>query len=149
MKLNWINIAGILGVSIVVGLFIGSNFGTVNHPVPSFVAPLTVQQAERHAATVAALNGMRHYRVLDTGSMRPMIDSNHVVLLIDAWDKVAVGQVVGFTRDDGQAILHRVFNIDRAGNVQTHPVNGRGWDRQNITRADYLGTYVGGFVFTP
>lgn len=138
----------------VLGIFTHHIFVSKTVDEYEFISPLTKDQAQAMAVITNAALGLKYAEEIHTGSMRPILDSNHYVFYINAWDKVDIGQIVIARQPNIKyPVIHLVFEkgIDRNGNVWVHtrPYNGKGWDEVKITKNEYVGTYVGGFVFDP
>lgn len=119
-----------------------------------FISPLTQDRAEAMAIMTNAALGLKYGIVSDTGSMRPILDSNHFVFYIDAWNKIDVGQIIIANQPNNEhPVIHLVFEKGSGKNgevwVHTKPYNYKGWDEVKITEKEYVGTYVGGLVFDP
>jgi hypothetical protein len=140
MKLATIQLLGACACAAVAGAF-ASHLWT-DRPVDrdAYQSPLSVVQAVDAAHAAARSLGGLVYAVADTGSMRPLIDSNCYVVLVETpFDGVQAGDIVGFWRGHS-LVLHLVFERTPS-ELRTRPLNGAGWDSRDLITADnYAGS---------
>lgn len=85
--------------------------------------------------------------VVSSGSMAPLVRPGDVVVYSDTdVDKLDVGSVIVFTRDDGVQLVHRVVEVDADGSLITRGDANSTADPDRVTHADVRGR---AFVLVP
>lgn len=142
---NTLALVGSVFGALLIGVMVYSAFVKPQFNTPAYTSSLTQSQALALATSTAELSGGTVYSVKDTGSMRPLIDSNCYLLVVDDYENTPVDSMVLFWRDE-TLVVHLVFDKNER-RMRTAATSGQGWDRTEITHAEYVGTVIGHFYF--
>lgn len=114
----------------------------------AYSSPMTEMEASELAQSIASTVNGAWTTLQGTGSMRPILDDNVIIVWIVRWHKLAIGQIVIWY--DGNAyICHRIVHRNPDGTWYSAGYNVRvGLDYQPVTRENYLGTVVAIIPFT-
>lgn len=78
--------------------------------------------------------------VAATGSMKPMLDENCLLVITkEPFETVSVRDVVVYTSEKGNLVVHRVMEKRRDGSLWTKGDNNGRPDREYVTSEKYVG----------
>jgi signal peptidase I len=93
-------------------------------------------------ATAATLMvpGSQMFSVAATGSMKPMMDENCIIVTTkEPFENVTVRDIVLYVSETGQMIVHRVMEKRKDGSLWTLGDNNHRPDREYVTKKNYIG----------
>lgn len=84
--------------------------------------------------------GSQMFSVAATGSMKPMLDENCILVITkEPFDNISVRDIVLYASEKGQMIVHRVMEKRKDGSLWTLGDNNHRPDREYVTPKNYIG----------
>ena len=122
-------------------------FGCAKQEQSDIIGCHSLDEAERivKVANIAAKG--TYHPVAATGSMGEFLSEYEIALVVYAWDRIKVGQLV-VRNIDGRGTIHKVVYQD-GNNFKTAGIATRRSDSGWLTSDNYVGTYIGRILYDP
>ena len=91
-------------------------------------------------ATTLMVPGSQMFSVAATGSMKPMIDENCLIVMTkEPFENITVRDIVLYVSEKGSMVVHRVMEKRKDGSLWTLGDNNSRPDREYVTAKNYIG----------